>query len=250
MVSLRQTISPISVALDLAEISHRSLIIAATQHFFTILANSYYNSSMLHCNITTRPGCCSKCRQPNQETEMNQSAEKFAATAKANLEAAQALAAKAQSGVEKLVDLNMATSKAAMSESFEHAQAVLSAKDPQAVAALQASLAKPLAEKTTAYAQEFQKIVAGASAEFTSAAQANMADVQKGFATLMESATKAAPAGSESAMAFFNQAMNASQNAFKTAQASAQQAVDAAQANFTAATKQATDVVKKATKTA
>jgi phasin family protein len=148
---------------------------------------------------------------------MNKSAEKFAATSKANLEAAQALAAKAQAGVEKLVDLNMATSKAAMSESFEHAKAVLGAKDPQTLAALQAAMAKPLAEKTSAYAQEFQKIVAGASAEFTTAAQANMADVQKGFASLMESATQGAPAGSESAMAFFNQAMSASQNAFKKA---------------------------------
>ena len=181
---------------------------------------------------------------------MNKSAEKFAATSKANLEAAQALATKAQAGVEKLVDLNLAASKAAVSESFEHAQAVLGAKDPQALAALQASMAKPLAEKTTAYVQQFQKIVASASAEFTSAAQANMADVQKGFATLMESATKGAPAGSESAMAFFNQAMSASQNAFKTAQASAQQAVDTAQTNFTAATKQTVDAVKKATKTA
>jgi phytoene/squalene synthetase len=107
-----------------------------------------------------------------------------------------------------------------------------------------------LAEKSAAYAQEFQKIVAGASAEFTKAAQANMADVQKGFTNLMESATKNAPGGSESAVAFFNQAMSASQNAFKTAQTTAQQAVDAAQANFTAVSKQAADVVKKATKAA
>jgi hypothetical protein len=44
--------------------------------------------------------------------------------------------------------------------------------------------------------------------------------------------------------------MTASQNAFKTAQTSAQQAVEAAQANFTAVSKQATDAVKKATKSA
>ncbi len=181
---------------------------------------------------------------------MNNTAEKFAATTKVTLEAAQALATKAQASVEKLVDLNMSTSKAALSESFEHAQAVMGAKDPQALAAVQAGLAKPLAEKSTAYVQEFQKIVAGASAEFTKAAQANMADVQKGFTTLMESATQNAPAGTESAVAFFNQAMSASQNAFKTAQTSAQQAVDAAQSNFSAVTKQAVDAVKKATKTA
>lgn len=181
---------------------------------------------------------------------MNNTVEKMTATSKVALEAAQVLATKAQASAEKLVDLNMAASKAAVSESFENAHAVLGAKDPQALAALASGLAKPLAEKSAAYAQEFKKIVEDASADFTKTAQVNLADVQKGFATLMESATKNAPAGTESAVAFFNQAMTAGQNAFKTAQTTAQQAVDAAQANFTAASKQATDAVKKATKTA
>jgi phasin family protein len=179
---------------------------------------------------------------------MNNIAEKFAATGKVNLDAAQALATKAHASVEKLVDLNMATAKTALSDSIENTKAVLGAKDPQAFAALASDLSKPLAEKSTAYVQEFQKIVAGASEEFTKAAQASMADVQKGFTILLENATKNAPAGTESAVAFFNQAMSASQNAFKTAQTSAQQAIEAAQSNFTAVSKQATDAVKKAGK--
>src|ERR1035437_1664623 len=147
---------------------------------------------------------------------MNNTAEKLAATSKAALEAAQTLATKAQAGAEKLTDLNMTTAKAALGESFEQVQAVLGAKDPQALAALAADIAKPLAEKSAAYAQEFQNIVAGVSAEFTQTAQANITDMQKGFATLMESPTKTPPAGTESAVAFFTQAMNASQNAFQT----------------------------------
>jgi phasin family protein len=181
---------------------------------------------------------------------MNNTVEKITASSKAALEAAQALATKAQASAEKLVDLNLAASKAAVSDSFENAHAVLSAKDPQALVALASGLAKPLGEKSAAYAQEFQKIVANATAEFAKTAQANVADVQKGFETLMGSVTNNAPAGTESAMAFFNQAMTASQNAFKTAQTSAQQAVETAQANFTTVSKQATDAVKKATKAA
>lgn len=61
----------------------------------------------------------------------------------------------------------------------------------------------------------------------------------------MASTTQNAPAGTESVVAFFNQAMTASQEAFKTAQSSAQQALDAAQSNFTAVSKQAADVVNK-----
>jgi phasin family protein len=144
----------------------------------------------------------------------------------------------------------MSASKAALSDSLEHSKALMGAKDPQSLASLQAGLAKPLADKSAAYAQDFQKIVAGASAEFTKAAQANLADVQKNFATLMETATKNAPAGTESAMAFFNNAMSSSQNAFASAQTSAKQAVEAAQANFSTVTAQAVEAVKKATKTA
>lgn len=179
---------------------------------------------------------------------MKNTAENFAATSKVNLDAAQEFASQAQAGVEKLVNLNMTASKAALSDSFENVKAAFGAKDPQALAAVASGLVKPLTEKSTAYAQEFQKIVAGASEEFTKAAQANMADVQKGFTTLMESSTKYAPAGTESAVAFFNQAMSTGQNALKTAQASAQQAIEAAQSNFTAVSKQAADAVKKASK--
>ena len=175
---------------------------------------------------------------------MNKTVEQFTATAKDNLTVLQGMAAKAQADAAKLVELNLATSKEVLAESFEAAKAMMDAKDPQALAALQANLAKPLADKAAAYAQQVQTIVSGASADFTKTAQANLAEAQKGFASLMASTTKNAPAGTESVAAFFNQAMEASQNAFKTAQSSAQQAIDAAQSNFTAITKQAADVVK------
>ena len=126
---------------------------------------------------------------------MTNASEKLVATAKAGLTATQELATKAQAATQKLVDLNMSTAKATLSDSLDHAKAVMAAKDPQALAALQAGLAQPAAAKATAYAEEFQKIVAGANAEFTKAGQANMDDVQKGYAALMASATNPAPAG-------------------------------------------------------
>ena len=180
---------------------------------------------------------------------MNPSAEKLSATAQASVASAQALAAKTQAAAAELVELNMTTSKAVLTASFEYAKAVLGAKDPQEMVSLQAGLAKQAAERAAGYAQEIQKIIAAVNAEFTKAAQANIADVQKGFANLLETATTGAPAGSESAIAFFNNAMNASQNAFAAAQNSARQAVEAAQANFSTVTAQAVDTVKKASRT-
>ena len=103
---------------------------------------------------------------------MKNTAEQFAATNKANLQALQGFTAQAFSGLEKLVELNLAASKAVMEESFGHAQAVLSAKDAKELLALQTGLVKPMADKSTAYAQHVQAILTGSTADFTKAVEA------------------------------------------------------------------------------
>jgi phasin family protein len=181
---------------------------------------------------------------------MNNTAEQFIATNKANLQAVEGFATQAFAGVEKLVELNLAASKASLNESFSHVQAVLAAKDPKELIALQSGLLKPLADKSAAYAQHIQTIVTGSGAEFTKALEAKTAEAQKAFASAVETLTKNAPAGSEAAVAAFKNALAAGQNAVETAQSSAKKAVEAAQTNFSAAATQAVDVVKKATKAA
>lgn len=181
---------------------------------------------------------------------MKNTAEQFAATNKANLQALEGFTTQAFTGVEKLVELNMAASKAALNESFSHVQAVLGAKDAQELLALQAGLIKPLTEKTAAYAQHVQTIVTGSSAGFTKAVEAKTAEAQKAFGSALENLTKNAPAGSESAVAAFKNAMTASQNALESAQTQAKKAVETAQSNYMAAATLAADAVKKATKVA
>ena len=181
---------------------------------------------------------------------MNKTTEQFSATNKANLQALEGLTTQAYAGVEKLVELNMAASKAALGESFSHIQAILGAKDAQEVLAIQSGMMKPLADKSAAYAHHLQTIVAGSGAEFTKSVEAKTAEAQKAFAGVLENLTKNAPAGSESAVAAFKNALATGQNAIETAQAQAKKAVEAAQSNFTAAATQAADAVKKATKTA
>ena len=178
---------------------------------------------------------------------MTLSAEQFAATNKANLKALQGFTAQAFSGFEKLVELNLAASKALMDESFAHAQAVLAAKDPKEVLALQAGLARPLADKSTAYAQHVQAIVTGSTADFAKALEAKTAEAQKAFNGALDNLVKNAPAGSESAVAAFKNALTTSQTALETAQAQAKKVVEAAQANFNTAATQAADAIKKAT---
>ncbi len=207
---------------------------------------------MLHRNITRRSGLLGKGGTPNhlnpKEPEMNNPAEQFAAVNKANLEALEGATKKAYAGVEKLVDLNLAASKAALSESFGFAQAVLSVKTPQEFMSLQTGFFQPFAEKSAAYFQHVQSIATEGSAEFVKQVEASLAESQKSFNASVEKMVKSAPAGSEAAVAAFQAAMSNGQKAVEQTQAAIKKATAAAQANFAAASKQATDLAKKAAK--
>lgn len=178
---------------------------------------------------------------------MKNTTEQFAASNQANLQTLESLSTQAFSSVEKFVELNMAASKAVLSESFAHAKALLTVKDAQEFMNLQAGFLKPMADKSTAYADHLKSILTGSGEEFASTVEANSAKTQKAFATLVEDMVKSAPAGTESAVAAFKSALTAGQNAVETAQASTKKALEAAQSNFASATTQATQAVKKAT---
>lgn len=181
---------------------------------------------------------------------MNNAAEQFIATNKANLQALTDLTTQAFAGVEKLVELNMAASKAALSESFTHVQTVMAIKDPKELLALQSGLLKPMADKSAAYAQHLQTIVTDSGAEFTKAVEAKTAEAQKAFGGALENLTKNAPAGSETIVAAFKDALSSGQNAFESVQTETKKAVETAQSNFKAVATQASDAVKKVTKSA
>lgn len=180
---------------------------------------------------------------------MNNTFEQFTASSKANLASLQGLTSQAFAGVEKLVELNLAASKAIMGESIGHIQSLMGAKDAQELMALQSGLLKPLAEKSAAYLQHVQTIATSSSAGFTETFESKVAEAQSTFGKVVESMSKNAPAGSESAVAAFKNALTLGQNAMETAQASAKKAAEAAQSNFTAAASQAVDAVTKAAST-
>ena len=179
---------------------------------------------------------------------MNNPAEQILAAGKANLDAFEGAVTKAFTGVEKLVDLNMAASKAAMGESLSHAKAVMAAKTPQEFMSLQTAFFQPMAEKSAAYFQHVQSIATEGSAEFTQQVEAKMAEAQKAFGATMEQMVKNAPAGTEAAVAAFQSAMSNGQKAVEQTQEAIKKATAAAQTNFAAASKQASDLVKKAAK--
>ena len=171
-------------------------------------------------------------------------AEQLMAAHKSNVEVLFGLTNKAFEGVEKLVELNLQVARAAIGEAAENAKAVMSTKDAQEFMALQAGLLQPAAEKAAAYSRHLYDIAASTGAEVTKVAEATAAEAQTKFMSVVDTAVKNAPAGSENAVALVKSAVAAANNAFEGVQKAVKQATETAEANFATMSATATKATK------
>src|SRR6476661_379369 len=95
-------------------------------------------------------------------------------------------------------------------------------------------MVQPLAEKTAAYSPHLYYIATSAGAELAKTLESQTSEAQKKVMGLVDSATKNAPAGSETAVAVMKSAVVAANNAFESMQKAVKQATDVAEANFNA----------------
>ncbi len=161
-------------------------------------------------------------------------AEQIVAAQKANFEVVFGLTNKAFEGVEKLVELNLQVAKASLAEAADGVNAALSVKDAQELLALQAGLLQPAAEKAAAYSRHLYDIAASTNADIGKLVEAQSADIQAKYMSVVDAAAKNAPAGSENAVALVRTAVAAANNAFETVQKAAKQAANVAESNFQA----------------
>ena len=146
------------------------------------------------------------------------------------------------------MELNITASKAALAEASDNAKASMSVKDAQELLALQAGLFQPLAEKTASYSRHLYDIASSTGAEFTSAFEAQTAEGQKKFMSLIDTASKNAPAGSETMVAVMKSSVSAATNAFEQVQKAVKQATEMAEQNFSAVSATAVNTAKAASK--
>jgi phasin family protein len=178
------------------------------------------------------------------ETLTMMTAEQLMAAHKSNVDVLFGLTNKAFEGVEKLVELNLQVARAAIGEAAENAKAVMSAKDAQEFMALQAGLLQPAAEKAAAYSRHLYDIAASTGAEVSKVAEATAAEAQSKFMSVVDTAVKNAPAGSENAVALVKSAVAAANNAFEGVQKAVKQATESAEANFQSMAATATKATK------
>ncbi|WP_136418724.1 MULTISPECIES: TIGR01841 family phasin [Oxalobacteraceae] len=158
---------------------------------------------------------------------------------KANLEANLALYTsltnKALESVEKLVNLNIATVRMSMEETSAATRQMLTAKDPQEFLSILSSQAAPKFEKAVAYGNHFASITGAAQAEFTKAAEAQVAQISRKMSELVEEAAKKAPVGSENLVTIVKTAIGTASNGYEQLTKTAKQAVEVMESNMTTA---------------
>jgi len=177
---------------------------------------------------------------------------------KAQMDAWNALGQTLFGATEKLVNLNLAASKAAFQDLADSSNTLLGARDVQEFLALVTSASQPTLEKVVGYSRNAYGIASGTSAELTKIFEAQLGEGNRKVAEFIDLAAKNAPTGTEPAVSMIKTAVAAANTAFDTATKAARQATDWAESNFAAAASAtinaataANDVVKaKARKTA
>ena len=168
--------------------------------------------------------------------------EQFSSATKSNLEAQFALfsslTGKAFESIEKIVELNLTAAKATLEESTATTKQLLAAKDPQEFFSLTAAQAQPTAEKAIAYGRHLAAITSGAQAEFSKAAESQIAETNRKVISLVEEVTKNAPAGSENAVAMFKSALGNANAGYEQFSKTAKQAAESIESNVAQAVNQ------------
>lgn len=176
--------------------------------------------------------------------------EQFAAASKSGLESLFAATASNMAVFERLLDLNVATSKALFADAASNTKAAFDIKDPKELLALNASLAQPAVEKAVSYSRHVYGIVAESQLAMRKAAEEQAATAQKEFASLLDKSLKNAPAGSESAVAAVKSAVSAATSAYDNASKIVKQSIDMFETNLANATAAATSNVAATVKAA
>lgn len=162
--------------------------------------------------------------------------EQLAAAGKANIDTMLSAANTTFASAERLAALNLNTARTVLEETVANAKSMLSAKDMQELMSLQAAMAQPMLEKAVAYSRSVYEIASQTQEELSKVAELRMSEVNKDIAAALEKIAKAAPGGSDVAVAAVKSAIAAANSAYDSMNKAAKQVAEIAEANVAAAT--------------
>ena len=170
--------------------------------------------------------------------------EQIQAAGKANVEAILSLASSQFTAFEKFASLNANAVKTAFEDSIANARALAGAKDLQEVVSLQSTFAQPAIDKAIAYSKGVYEVAQETNAELSKVAERRVAEWNENFVSLLDKATKNAPAGSDVAVTAVKQMIAAANSAYDNFNKVAKQATEIAEANVAAATETVKGIAK------
>ncbi|MGF6601722.1 phasin family protein [Paraburkholderia sp. GAS448] len=156
------------------------------------------------------------------------SPEQLASTQKASLDTMFVLACKTFDGWQKLVELNLRTTRSTLTDAQEHALKALPSSDPQTALALQMSLVGPIAEKVQTYNRDLYGIIASTLVDFAAAVGTQYETHNLNVQTIAEGFLESAPAGSEAVVAAVESTISATNTLYDTMHNTVQQAIEVA----------------------
>ncbi len=120
-----------------------------------------------------------------------------------------AAAQTALEGMRRLSEVNLQAARASLEQSAEQINALLSAQDVNTLTALVHAMAQPSPEKFTAYAQAVAAIARDTQTDLAQLVREQIERANQQMAAQLEAMARNAPAGSEGAMGFIRQALQA-----------------------------------------
>jgi len=136
---------------------------------------------------------------------------------------------------ERAFTIQLEYAKAAITQSTNTARAVAQVKDVQQLLALRTRLAENAMENLLGYSRSLYEVASEAQSELGKLAEENMSTFQQSVGESVDQATKAAPAGSDVAVAAMKSSMAATTAAFDTFNKAARQVASYADAGVKAA---------------
>jgi phasin family protein len=185
---------------------------------------------------------------------MTVSHEKFVASTKASAEAslntASAFATTLFTAAERVSSLNLAVARSSFDDTIAFSKALMAAKDPKELIALQMGALTPSVEKGVAYSRSLAEIGGETKEELSKLVEGETSALTGNVNAALEGLFKNAPAGSESVVAAVKTAMANATSAYEGAAKAAKKVAEATQASVAKATEAAVESVSKGAKAA
>ena len=163
--------------------------------------------------------------------------DKLAESTKASVDALFSLVNAQLGAIEKLANLNLATTRAAIERMNDHVRALTEAKDPQEFVRLNTTVAQPAFERAMDYSKGVYDVAAQTQQTVSRLLETHATEVNKAFLNVLDTIAKNSPAGSDAVVTAMKTALAAVNSAYDSLSKAAKQAAEVVDVNFAAASR-------------